>query len=295
MSSARLGAAMLVPLLLLFPACEVERHGDVADGDDAATAPVSSMPADTGAEGAPALHATLARSMALADSIEDLLRPVPLMRPGDEARLRRYLNASHVARARALGVHAADDAAIRRLTESGEFVQLEDSTRYWIVRDGAADDAQVTPDVPRLLTELGQRFQDELAQRGIPPYRLEITSVLRTAAEQAALRRSNPNAAAGTSSHEFGTTLDIAYEAYAPPADTPDGLIPAEAPADMIADLRQVAALALESVSARKSRELKAILGDVLAEMQADGDVLVILENLQPVFHITVGRRFETE
>jgi hypothetical protein len=44
-------------------------------------------------------------------------------------------------------------------------------------------------------------------------------------------------------------------------------------------------------VGARKSREMQAFLGHVLIELQAAGDVLVILERLQPVYHITAGRR----
>lgn len=233
------------------------------------------------------LAVTLARATALADSIEDLLRPVPLLRPAQEAALRRHLNAAHVSRARQLGVRPADEAEVERLVREGRLVQLPDSTSHWIVRRGAA--AYVTPDTRRLLERIAERFQSRIQERGLPPYRLEISSVLRTAAGQAALRRRNPNAAAGISSHEFGTTLDIVYEAYAPPAPLPEGLVP-DAPPEMEPHLERVAALALESVSARKSRELQAILGQVLIDMQAAGDVLVILERQQPVYHITLGR-----
>lgn len=239
----------------------------------------------------PALAATLRRSLALADSVEDLLRPVPLMTPAQESRLRQHLNAAHVARARALGIRPADEAEIPRRLADGSLVRLEDSTRHWIVRRGAADRAIVTPDTRRLLVRIAERFQDHLEERGLPPYRLEVTSVLRTAAGQAALRRRNPNAAAGVSSHEFGTTLDIAYEAFAPPSPLPEGLVPADAERPSRPHLEQVAALALESVSARKSRELTAFLADVLTAMQSEGLVLVILERQQPVFHVTLGRR----
>lgn len=241
----------------------------------------------------PALTATLQRSLALADSIEDLLRPVPLMTAAQEKRLRQHLNAAHIARARALGIRAADEAEIRRRLADGSLVRLEDSTRHWIVRRGAAARAIVTPDTRRLLVRIAERFQDHLEERGLPAYRLEVTSVLRTAAGQAALRRRNPNAAAGVSSHEFATTLDIAYEAFAPPSPLPDGLVPGGADGPSRSQLQQVAALALESVSARKSRELTAFLAEVLASMQSEGLVLVILERQQPVFHVTLGRRME--
>lgn len=234
------------------------------------------------------LRTTLDRSLTLADSVEERLRPVPLMRPAEEQALRRYLNDAHVARARSLGVRPADAAEVRALTESGGLVRLEDSTSQWIVRDGAS--AWVTPDTRALLQRIAERFQAALAERGLPAYRLEVTSALRTAADQAALRRRNPNAAAGTSSHEFGTTLDIAYEAFAPPSPLPPGLVPDGAPESVLPDLERVASLALESVSGRKSRELKTYLADVLTELQSAGDVLVILERQQPVFHITLGR-----
>jgi hypothetical protein len=237
-----------------------------------------------------ALRETLERSVAAAAAIEDALRPVPLLRPAEEQRLRRYLNAAHVSRARALGVRPADHEELRSLVEAGRLVLLEPATEHWVVRDRARSRAYVTPDVPPLLVEIAERFQARLAEHGVPPYRLEITSVLRTAAEQAELRRRNPNAAAGVSSHEFGTTLDIAYESFAPPLRVPDGLV-ADGPAGLDPELERVASLALETVGGRKSREMQAFLGHVLLELQTAGDVLVILERLQPVYHITIGRR----
>jgi hypothetical protein len=237
-----------------------------------------------------ALRETIERSMAAAESVEAALIPVPLLRPAEEQRLRTHLNAAHVARARALGHRPANAAELRALVQAGRLSLLEPSNEYWVVRERARPRAYVTPDVPPLLVEIAQRFQARLAELDIPPYRLEITSVLRTAEEQAELRRRNPNAAAGVSSHEFGTTLDIAYEQFAPPLPVPDGLV-ADGPSGMEADLERVASLALETIGGRKSREMQAFLGHVLIELQNRGDVLVILERLQPVYHITVGRR----
>lgn len=237
-----------------------------------------------------ALRETLARSVAAAEDIENQLRPIPLLRPAHENRLRSHLNAVHVARARALGVRPSDEEELEAMVRDGLLVPLDASNEYWIVREGVQHRAYVTPDVPPLLEKIARGFQARLAEHDIPPYRLEISSVLRTAAEQAELRRRNPNAAAGVSSHEFGTSLDIVYESFAPPLVLPDGLV-ADAPDGMRPELERVAALALETVGARKSREMKAFLGHVLIERQAAGDVLVILERFQPVYHITVGRR----
>ena len=83
--------------------------------------------------------------------------------------------------------------------------------------------------------------------------------------------------------------MDIAYTAFPPPAELPESLR-VEVPAGLRPHLERVAALALESVSARKSRELQKILGDVLREAQDEVIVLVTLERLQSVYHVTVAR-----
>ena len=242
------------------------------------------------AEAEEALRLTLERAHTLADSIEDILRPVPLMRPAEENALRQYGQSSQLPRARALGVRPADDAEMDAHARAGRLVTLEDSTAFWTLRNLRASRALVTPDTRRLLEEIGTRFQDRLDDMGIPPYRIEVTSALRSAADQARLRRTNVNAAAGVSTHEFGTTVDIAYTAFAPPAELPAGIV-AEGPDWIAPYLEAVARPILESVSARKSRELQKILGDILRELQGEGMVLVTLERLQPVYHITVGRR----
>lgn len=233
------------------------------------------------------LSAVVERIEALAGSADRILSPLPLMAPGEEGALRSFLNDVHVARARAIGVRVTDADARDELLASGRLVLLEDSTAHWIVRPRTAP-AHVVPEVPVLLAELGTRFQARLAEMGLPAYRIEVTSATRTAERQAALRRTNANAAAGVSSHEFGTTIDISYAAFAPPAVLDPALFEG-IPASLRPHAERVAQLALESVSARKSRELTAILAEVLREAQAEGLVLVIYERQQTVFHLTVG------
>jgi len=237
------------------------------------------------------LSEAVARIEALAGSADRTLSPLPLITPGEEAGLRRFLNDVHVARAGSIGERVANEAARETLLQEGRLVALEDSTAHWIVRPRTAP-ALVVPEVPLLLAELGSRFQARLAEMGLPAYRIEVTSALRTSERQAALRRTNPNAAAGVSSHEFGTTIDISYAAFAPPAELEPSLL-AGVPDALRPYARRMAELALESVSARKSRELTKILGEVLAEAQAEALVLVIYERQQTVFHLTVGRPME--
>lgn len=223
-----------------------------------------------------------------AGSAERILRPLPVMTPGEEDALRRFRNAAHVARARALGVRVGTAAVRDSLLAEGALVELEDSTQYWIVRRGSSP-AHVVPHMRTLLEVLGVRFQDQLASMGLPPYRIEITSALRTSERQERLRGSNSNAAVGVSSHEFGTTLDLSYAAFAPPADVADEILTG-APAGLAPHLERFVDLAFESVSARKSRELGAIFSQVLREAQDEGLALVIYERQQTVYHLTVAR-----
>jgi hypothetical protein len=229
--------------------------------------------------------AALERALALADSVDDLLFPAPLMTPAEESALRSASNDAQLARARELGDRVTDDATFRRLTESGRLVRLEDRTAQWVTRELRSSLPYLTPDARALLVMIGDRFQQKLAAMGVPPFRVEVTSVLRTPTGQAALREANPNAATGVSTHEFGTTLDIAYSGYAAPGS---GAESASAGDDVAGRMR---ALALERVAARYSRELQRVLGDALRELQSEGAVMVTLERQQPVYHLTVARR----
>jgi len=235
-----------------------------------------------------ALDTVFATLDARARSIDDILQPVPLLTPAQEANL-RDANARHLERARALGVRPADAAELTAARADGRLVVLEDSTEYWVVRELDSSQPLVTPDVPLLLARIAERFHARLAALGLPPWRLDVTSVMRTPEDQAALRRTNPNAAAGVSAHEFGTTVDIAYSSFAAPAD-PYGA-PAPGPEAFAPWADRIAAAVLETAGARKSRELQAILGEALDALRREGDVLVTLERQQPVYHITVARR----
>lgn len=232
----------------------------------------------------------LTRAAQHADSIDDILHPVRLLNPAEESAFRRYVNQDHLARARALGVQPVrDSAAQRALHQEERLVRLPDSTEHWIVRELDHSAPLVVPDTRVLLHEIATRFQQRLDEMGLPPLRLEISSALRTAEQQAELRGSNVNAAAGTSTHQYGTTVDIAYNGFAAPQEPPAFEIP-EAPS-IQKSVDEVRRSMIEMVAARRSRELQAILGRVLTEMQDEGKVMVTLERQQPVYHVTVARR----
>jgi len=238
------------------------------------------------------LDRSFERIQSHADSLDEILDPVPFLVPAERASLRRYLQAEHLARARTLGVHPADRTERDRMVSDGRLVVLADSTEYWVLRRPGRSTSVVTPSTQALLVLLGERFQERMMAMGLPRYRLEITSVFRTAEDQSALRARNPNAAEGTSTHEFGTTVDVSYRAFSAPAEpwlewtlTESWLEP---------HLRAVADRIAERVAGRRSGELQAILGGVLREMQEEGLVLVILEEQQPVFHLTVAHDLAT-
>lgn len=260
-------------------------------GDDAAI-PGGRRPAgDVRAQTAAALDRGFDQILTRADSMDDALRPIALLTSAEQGALRRYLNAQQLERARALGARPADGAALESLRSAGRLVALEDSTEHWVVRELDHSAALVVPDVRTMLTELGERFHARLDSIAIPPVRMEVTSVLRTAETQSELRESNPNAAGGTSTHEYGTTLDVAYSSFAAPQRV-DGWYDSGDAAWLAPHFERLAGTMAETVAARRSRELQAILGQVLLEMQREGKVMVTLERQQPVFHMTLAREY---
>ena len=216
-------------------------------------------------------------------------QPIPVTIVADPEALRRFGNAEQLARARALspGRNLPADS-LRGLLTSGRLVRLQD-TEFWIVRDLDYSQPLVVPAVPGLLAEIGARFHRRLGELGAPPFRLEVSSVTRTAADQERLRQVNPNAAAGESTHEYGTTVDVLYSAYAAPLEP---ITPIDAGGVEWAEpfLTRYATIAAERVAARRALEIKAILGQVLLELQDEGRAMVTLERQQPVFHFTVAR-----
>lgn len=122
----------------------------------------------------------------------------------------------------------------------------------------------LVPRASALLEHISRRFLDSLAVKGIPLHTLIVTSVLRSEADVARLRRTNGNASE-QSCHRFGTTFDISYNRYhtvSPPGE------PAR--------------------RAVRSDSLKYILCEVLRDARAEGRCWVKYEVKQGCFHITV-------
>lgn len=226
-----------------------------------------------------------------AEHADDLLDELPKLSDRIRRQLRTHLNRVQVATARRLGVRPVRDSAqVAALVEAGRLVPLGDTTDYWIVRPLTHSVPYVTPATRAMLVEVGQRFHARLDSLGLPRFRFEISSALRTRAMQASLRRGNSNASRSTSSHEFGTTVDVAYLSFAAPASLHHAtLLPDSVP--VASDtLRSHAMTRLDTIGVRHAPHIEGELGAVLQAMQRDGSVLTLRERGQPVFHITVAR-----
>lgn len=121
--------------------------------------------------------------------------------------------------------------------------------------------------VPRaavLLQDIGQAFLDSLTMKGVPLHKFIVTSVLRTQADVAKLRRFNGNAVEN-SCHLYGTTVDICYNRYKTIED-PEG------PARRLV----------------RDDTLKYVLSEVLRDMRQQQRCYIKYEVKQGCFHLTV-------
>jgi len=217
---------------------------------------------------------------ALADSVRAAFARAKPLTAREVAEMRQDKNAEQVATAQSLGIRAGGQAAIERLEREGRLVALGDSTDGWVLRDMDHSVPYVIPDARAMLSELGRRFQARLARLGLPPYRLKVTSALRTADTQEDLRKINTYASRTVSSHEFGTTMDVSHERFAVPAHLRTAGTGAE---EMEAD-------SLEAIGKENAKAMEAELGRAILEMRSEGLMYVMMENLQPVYHMTVRR-----
>lgn len=236
----------------------------------------------------------LTRTHAFAETLiaeaDSAFTSVAKLTAAETGALRTYLNKKHVAKAKDLGVSGLttrEEAA--DFSDEGRLVPLE-SNAYFRVNPMEFSVPYVTPSMAALLTEIGVRFQALLAQEGLPPYRFVITSATRTREDQQALRQVNGNAAS-TSSHEFGTTVDLHYLDF-DYAAAQDSLPTRSGISQSL--LAERMATAYTNLGELHNERLQALLGRVLLGLQREGRVLAIYERRQPVYHITVARRVST-
>ncbi len=147
-----------------------------------------------------------------------------------------------------------------------KLVKLEETDTY-VIDSLTHSIPYLVPSAKELLDDIGRIFQDSLSAKGLNPYKLVVSSVLRTEEDVARLSKGNINATEN-STHRYGTTFDLAYWRYV-----------------KIPDLRS---RPYEDVP---PEYLRATLSQVLKDLHDQGDrCFVKYERQQNCFHITVRR-----
>ena len=145
-------------------------------------------------------------------------------------------------------------------------VKLEETDTY-VIDSLTHSIPYLIPSAKELLDDIGSAFRDSLTAKGLNPYKLVVSSVLRTEEDVARLSKNNINASEN-STHRYGTTFDLAYWRYV-----------------KIPDLR---GRPYEDVP---PEYLRATLSQVLKDIHDRGNrCFVKYEKQQNCFHITVRK-----
>lgn len=268
----------------------------------AVTVAVAALSVWAGVETAFGVRAGTARAEQWAAASEAALRRVPLLTDAEAALLRRSLNARHVRYAERFGIASLDSLG----ADATGLVRVDTLVAVRVL-DGTHSDPLLTPGGARTLRLVAEEFRAETVQAGVPPVRPVATSLLRSAASQAALRAVNANAAAGRSSHEFGTTFDLSYRRFEPVRPVVR-IEPGEAqgfrsdqlvvPASVPRPFRPLVAWRMAGRAARDADRLvtdypsryAALLGRALIRLEDSYQLIALRESRQPVYHVTYSR-----
>lgn len=166
------------------------------------------------------------------------------------------MNDTHLAAARSIGVAAHDVENVLE-NEIIEKLELIDDYEAYEVDKLTHSVPYLVPRASELLSEIGRSFQDSLVAHHLPPYKVIVTSVLRTGKHVKMLGKRNINASKN-SAHCYATTFDITYKRFHQ----------------------------LSSDEASQGK-LKAVLGEVLRDLKKQGRCYVKHEVKQACFHIT--------
>ena len=168
------------------------------------------------------------------------------------------LNDIHIGIAKKKGVSAHDVDNVLEDDIMEHLVEINDYEAY-VVDELTHSVPYLVPDASDLLSEIGRSFQDSLVRHHLPPYKIIVTSVLRTGKDVKKLGRRNINASKN-SAHCYGTTFDITYKRF----------------------------FALSDEEEVPQIKLKLVLGEVLRDLKKQKRCYVKHEIKQACFHITV-------
>ena len=167
------------------------------------------------------------------------------------------LNEKHLSAATTIGVNATNVDSIENSEIIDELVFIEDNDAY-IVDELTHSVPYLIPQASELLEEIGRSFQDSLVMHHLPPYKIIVSSVLRTGKHINKLSCRNVNASKN-SAHCYATTFDITYKRFQP-----------------LTDAEEVPQI-----------KLKLVLGEVLRDLKKQDRCYVKHEVKQACFHIT--------
>ena len=165
-------------------------------------------------------------------------------------------NAIHLTAAKAIGFEPITD--LRAAYHLSRPIQEIYTCSAYHIDDLSHSMPYLVPQAARLLYEIGTEFTDSVFARSGARYRIKVTSLTRTDATVARLRRRNRNATV-ESAHRYGTTFDISYAKF------------------MCLDDNYIISL----------EDLKNILAEILNKKRNEGRCYVKFERKQGCFHIT--------
>lgn len=155
------------------------------------------------------------------------------------------------------GIDAADSLK-RAFDVRTPLVKIATCDAYWL--DSLTHSMPyLVPKAAVLLEDIGCAFADSVTARGGPPYRIIVTSVLRTPYTVSKLLKVNNNAVQ-TSTHCYGTTFDLSWLRYH--CDAPGHTL--------------------------EPAELKNVLAEILLKFREQRRCNIVYEEGQSCFHITV-------
>lgn len=163
----------------------------------------------------------------------------------------------HIEAARKFGLESAPETRQSVEDMKRSLVRIEEN-KYYTISDLSHSVPYLRPNAAKELMTIGKQFQEALKEKGLPKYRIIVTSVLRTEEDVKNLRKSNTNASKD-SAHRYGTTFDIWYADY-----------------DRIS-----------YKSKMDQSDLRKVLAEVLQKEQEAGRIYVKYEASQHCFHIT--------
>lgn len=149
------------------------------------------------------------------------------------------------------------EAQIDSLVDNNILVKITPN-KYYNIRKLTHSYPYLTPEARDLLNLIGKRFHANLQAEGLPKYKFQISSLLRTIEFQKQLTHQNVNATYGLSAHYYGTTFDIAYDEY---------------------DRRG---------KSYQDDKIEAILEKTLLELREECRIMIIRESSNKCFHMTV-------